>query len=317
LSKPHDRSDNGLNRYLDGYNRTSRSLAGKLTELFGGTTAIDDALLEELLVVLIEADVGVQTSEKIIDRLKEKIASEFITTRQGALDALRQVMTEVYDPAGDGPVNVQHGRPNLIMMVGVNGSGKTTSIAKLTAYYRKQGYSVGLIAADTFRAGAVEQLDRWAQRLSVPCISGKPEADPASVIVDGCRYYRDHPVEIILADTAGRLQTKANLMKELEKMTRVAGKQIPGAPQEVWLSVDATTGQNGLSQAEGFLESAQLTGVVLTKMDGTSKGGIALAIKDQYHLPVRFITYGEDLDSLTEFWLEGYLETLIEEETDR
>jgi fused signal recognition particle receptor len=163
----------------------------------------------------------------------------------------------------------------------------------------------------------VEQLDRWAQRLSVPCISGKPEADPASVIVDGCRYYRDHPVEIILADTAGRLQTKANLMKELEKMTRVAGKQIPGAPQEVWLSVDATTGQNGLSQAEGFLESAQLTGVVLTKMDGTSKGGIALAIKDQYHLPVRFITYGEDLDSLTEFWLEGYLETLIEEETDR
>ena len=310
------RSDSTLNRYLEGYNKTNNSLSSKLTALFGGVTAIDDELLEKLLVVLIEADVGVVTSETIIERLKDRIAQNFLTRKDQCLDALLSVMNDIYQPEKIRELDFKKGETNMIMMVGVNGSGKTTSISKLANYYLKQGYTVGLIAADTFRAGAVDQLQRWADRLSIHCVVGKDNADPASVMVDGCRYYKENPVDIIIADTAGRLQNKSNLMKELAKMKRVTDREIPGAPQEIWLTIDATTGQNGLSQASQFIEATNITGVILTKMDGTSKGGIVLAIKDQYDLPVRFITYGEDIDSITEFWLEGYLKTVIEEAED-
>ncbi len=310
------RSDSTLNRYLEGYNKTNNSLSSKLTALFGGVTAIDDELLEKLLVVLIEADVGVVTSETIIERLKDRIAQNFLTRKDQCLDALLSVMNDIYQPEKIRELDFKKGETNMIMMVGVNGSGKTTSISKLANYYLKQGYTVGLIAADTFRAGAVDQLQRWADRLSIHCVVGKENADPASVMVDGCRYYKENPVDIIIADTAGRLQNKSNLMKELAKMKRVTDREIPGAPQEIWLTIDATTGQNGLSQASQFIEATNITGVILTKMDGTSKGGIVLAIKDQYNLPVRFITYGEDIESITEFWLEGYLKTVIEEAED-
>ncbi|MBR0474031.1 MAG: signal recognition particle-docking protein FtsY [Erysipelotrichaceae bacterium] len=311
-----ERKESKISNYLDGYNKTNKSLASKITELFGGATAIDDDLLEQLLVVLIQADVGVVTSEKIIEMLKTRIAENFLTKKKQCLKALMDVMTEVYNPDSVKELSFEKGKTKVIMMVGVNGSGKTTSISKIANYYMQQGFTVGLIAADTFRAGAVDQLVRWAERLNIKCVSGKENADPASVMVDGCRYFKENPVDIIIADTAGRLQNKKNLMNELSKMKRVTAREIEGAPHEIWLTIDATTGQNGLSQAAQFIEATDITGVILTKMDGTSKGGIVLAIKDQFNLPVRFITYGEDIESITEFWLEGYLQTVIEEAED-
>ena len=264
-------------------------------------------------MVLIEADVGVETSEKIIEMLKNKIQEKFIRKKKECIDALVEVMSEIYDEDSVPALEFNKGETKMIMMVGVNGSGKTTSISKLANMYMKEGYTVGLIAADTFRAGAVDQLVRWADRLNIHCVTGKENADPSSVLVDGCRYFKENPVDIIIADTAGRLQNKKNLMNELTKMKKVVGRELPGAPHEIWLTIDSTTGQNGLSQAGLFIEATNITGVILTKMDGTSKGGIVLAIKDQYNLPIRYITYGEDIDSITDFYLEGYLRTVIEE----
>ncbi|MBQ3376282.1 MAG: signal recognition particle-docking protein FtsY [Erysipelotrichaceae bacterium] len=307
------KKERDLDTYLEGYSKSNNSLGAKLTALLGGFNGIDDDLLEELLVVLIEADVGVTTSEKIIDMLKNRIQEKFITTKQGCIDALVDVMSEIYDEENVPELNFEKGRTAMIMMVGVNGSGKTTSISKLTDYYLRHGYTVGLIAADTFRAGAVDQLVRWAERLNVHCVTGRENADPSSVLVDGCRYFKENPVDIIIADTAGRLQNKQNLMKELTKMKKVVGREMEGEPSQIWLTIDSTTGQNGLSQAALFIEATDITGVILTKMDGTSKGGIVLAIKDQYNLPIRFITYGEEIEAITEFYLEGYLRTVIEE----
>lgn len=310
--KKDKEKESTLNSYLDGYNKTNNTLARKITSLFGGTDVIDEDTLEQLLVILIEADVGVTTSENIIEKLRYRINNEFLKTREQCVAALTDIMSEIYHEEDVKPLTFEKGSTKMIMMVGVNGSGKTTSISKLANYYLSEGYTVGLIAADTFRAGAVEQLQRWADRLGIECVKGKENADPASVMVDGCRYFKEHPVDIIIADTAGRLQTKANLMAELTKMKKVTGREIEGAPHEIWLTVDATTGQNGLSQAKQFIEATDITGVVLTKMDGTSRGGIVLAIRDQYGLPVRYITYGEDIESITEFWLPGYLQTIIE-----
>lgn len=307
------KKERDIDTYLEGYSKSNNSLGAKLTSLLGGFNGIDDDLLENLLVVLIEADVGVTTSEKIIDMLKTRIQENFISTRKGCINALIDVMTEVYNEENVPELVFEKGQTKMIMMVGVNGSGKTTSISKLAKYYLDQGYTVGMIAADTFRAGAVDQLVRWAERLNVHCVTGRENADPSSVLVDGCRYFRENPVDIIIADTAGRLQNKQNLMKELTKMKKVVGRELEGAPHEIWLTIDSTTGQNGLSQAAQFIDATNITGVILTKMDGTSKGGIVLAIKDQYDLPIRFITYGEDINAITEFYLRGYLETVIEE----
>ncbi len=301
-----------VNTYLDGYKKTTKTFADRLNDLFGGFQGIDDELLEDLLVVLIEADVGVTTSERIIEKLKDKINEEFLTKKNECIEALIQVMQEVYGQDEEEPIHLDHQDTKLIMMVGVNGSGKTTTISKLARLYMDKGYSVGLIAADTFRAGAVDQLARWADRLNIHCVTGKENADPSSVLVDGCRYFKENHVDVIIADTAGRLQNKNNLMKELTKMTKVTGREMEDAPHEIWLTIDSTTGQNGLSQAALFIEATKITGVILTKMDGTSKGGIVLAIKDQYGLPVKYITYGEDITSITEFYLEGYLRTVIE-----
>ena len=192
-------------------------------------------------------------------------------------------------------------------MVGVNGAGKTTTSAKLIEYYKEQGKSVAVAAADTFRAGAIDQIATWAQRLDVPCIKGKQGQDPSSVLVDACRYAKENDIDILIADTAGRLQNKTNLMKELSKMNRVCEKEIPGAPQEVWLVLDATTGQNGISQAKEFLEATNVTGIILTKMDGTAKGGVVMAIRDLLHLPVRFLGLGEKPADLRPFDLNAYL----------
>ena len=195
----------------------------------------------------------------------------------------------------------------MIFLEGVNGSGKTTTAAKLTAKYQAEGKKVALVAADTFRAGAINQLDTWAERLNVPCIKGRENGDPSAAIVDGCRYAKENNIDVLLCDTAGRLQNKAGLMAELGKMNRVAGREIPGAPHNTWLVLDATTGQNGLRQAELFDAATDLSGIILTKMDGTAKGGIVIGIKQKLHLPVLFIGLGEKKEDLRPFDLDSYL----------
>ncbi|HPW53438.1 MAG TPA: signal recognition particle-docking protein FtsY [Erysipelotrichaceae bacterium] len=301
----------GISKYLDGY-KSKKSLAVKITELLGGYTDYHDDIYEELLILLIEADVGVEASEKMIDQLKVRVNERFIRKATDVIDQLIEIMIDNYKDKNIMEIN-RH-KNKFIMMVGVNGSGKTTSISKISRFYLNQGLKVGLIAADTFRAGAVEQLKKWAERLEIHCITGKDKADPASVIVDGCKYYLENPVDIIIADTAGRLQNKANLMKELEKMVRVTKKTLNTQDLDIWLTVDATTGQNGLSQAEVFIESSKVNAVVLTKMDGTSKGGIVLSINDKYNLPVKFMTYGEKVDAIMEFDIDKYVNTLIKGE---
>jgi fused signal recognition particle receptor len=200
----------------------------------------------------------------------------------------------------------------VILMEGVNGSGKTTTCAKLASMYQQQGKTVAFTAADTFRAGAIEQLAEWGERLDVPCIKGRENGDPSAAIVDGCRYAKEHGTDILLCDTAGRLQNKQGLMSELSKMNKVAGREIPGAPHNTWLVLDATTGQNGLNQAEIFNESTKLTGILLTKMDGTAKGGIIIAIKHKLHLPVYYIGLGEHPADLRPFDLDAYLYSISE-----
>ena len=201
----------------------------------------------------------------------------------------------------------------MILMVGVNGSGKTTTTAKLTKLFQSEGSSVVLAAADTFRAGAIDQLAKWADRLGVSCIKGREGGDPSAALVDACRYAKEHGMDYLIGDTAGRLQNKANLMQELSKMRRVIEREIPGAPHEVWLVLDATTGQNGISQAQIFLETTKVTGIILTKMDGTAKGGIVIAIRDLLGLPVKYIGLGEKEDDLRPFDIDSYLYGLCED----
>ena len=213
----------------------------------------------------------------------------------------------ILEELSDEPIKINEEGPTVILMVGVNGSGKTTTSAKLIQYYKEQGKKVAVAAADTFRAGAIDQIDTWANRLGVPCIKGKMNQDPSSVLVDACRYAKENDVDILICDTAGRLQNKTNLMNELSKMHRVVQREIEGAPQEVWLVLDATTGQNGISQAKVFLEATDVTGIVLTKMDGTAKGGVVLAIRDLLHLPVRFLGLGEKPADLRPFDINAFL----------
>ncbi|HPX32737.1 MAG TPA: signal recognition particle-docking protein FtsY [Erysipelotrichaceae bacterium] len=307
-----NKKKSNISKYLDSY-KTNKSLAVKITELLGGYTDYHDDIYEELLILLIEADVGVEASEKMIDQLKILVNERFVRKAKDVIDLLIEIMIENYKDKNI--LEIDHHQNKFIMMVGVNGSGKTTSISKISKFYLDKDLKVGLIAADTFRAGAVNQLKKWAERLEIHCITGKENADPASVLVDGCRYYLENPVDIIIADTAGRLQNKTNLMKELEKMVKVTKRTLKTDNLDIWLTIDATTGQNGLSQAEVFIESSKVNAVVLTKMDGTSKGGIVLSINDKYNLPVKFMTFGESMNAIEEFNIENYVNTLIKGET--
>ena len=229
------------------------------------------------------------------------------------MNFLGQTFKEIYYEKPDEEIVINEDGPTVILMVGVNGSGKTSTCAKLAARYQAEGKTVAMVAADTFRAGATEQLKQWADRLNVPCITGKDNQDPSSVLVEGCRYAKANNIDYLICDTAGRLQNKVNLMAELEKMHRVIGKEIKGAPHNTWLVLDANTGQNGLSQAELFNEITDLNGIILTKMDGTSKGGIIIAIKNITGVPVRFITVGEGIDDLQDFDFDMYLDSIIGE----
>ncbi|MBR2788052.1 MAG: signal recognition particle-docking protein FtsY [Erysipelotrichaceae bacterium] len=301
------------NKYLHGFAKTNDSLGKKLRFVTENKKQNKEDFMEQLMVTLIEADIGYRTSEIICDRFFETCQNYYYLFAKDIMNFLGQTFKEVYYEKPDSEIVFNENGPTVILMVGVNGSGKTSTCAKLANMYKQEGKKVALAAADTFRAGAVEQLKNWADRLELPCISGRENEDPSSVLVKGCRYAKDNNIDILICDTAGRLQNKLNLMAELEKMHRVLGKEIEGAPHNTWLVLDANTGQNGLSQAELFNEITDLNGVILTKMDGTSKGGIIIAIKHITGIPVRYITVGESMEDIQDFDFDMYLDSIIGE----
>ena len=290
--------------------KSRENFANKLEELTKRYKEVNQEYFEQLEEILIEADVGVSLTLRIIEEVITESKQQGIKDPAAINELVVDKMFVGYATKGGNITNeiqfVSEG-PTVLLVAGVNGVGKTTSIAKLAHRYIKQGKKVMLCAADTFRAGAVEQLSIWAERLNCPIVTGKPESDPASVAYEGARQARLQNVDLLIVDTAGRLQNKVNLMNELAKISRVISKEIPNAPHEAFLIIDATTGQNGVLQAKQFLECIKLTGIVITKMDGTSKGGIILAIRDELGIPVRFIGLGEKMDDLEEFDLDKYL----------
>ncbi len=311
LKEKFSRKEDG-GQYLSGFKKTKVSFAEKLSRFAFGFKGVTDEFLEELMVVLLESDVGIETADTICENLKNKMKKTSNPSFSETMDQLMEVMHELYNQKKDPELVMNQKGTTVILLVGVNGSGKTTSCAKLAKRYKDEGKKVGVVAADTFRAGAIDQLKTWAQRLDVPCIAGKEGADPSSVLVEGCRYAKEHELDILLCDTAGRLQNKVNLMKELSKMRKVVSREIEGAPHHVWLVLDSTTGQNGISQAKLFKEATDVTGMILTKMDGTAKGGIVLAIKHALSIPVYFIGLGEKADDLRPFDLDSYLYSIAE-----
>ncbi len=305
-------SNEDQDRYLSGLDKSKKSFSQRIRKLALGFRGVNEEFLEELMIALLEADIGIKTAQKIVDAVENEAMDRHLKTFQEISECLVEQMAELYNAHEDRPFQENADGPTVILMVGVNGSGKTTTTAKLAKRFTEANKSVVLAAADTFRAGAVDQLAKWAQRLDLPCIKGRENGDPSAVLVDACRYAKEHHADIVIGDTAGRLQNKANLMKELEKMKRVVAKEIPGAPHEVWLVIDATTGQNGISQASVFMETTDVSGIILTKTDGTAKGGIVIAIRDLLGLPVTYIGLGEGVDDLRPFDINAYLYGLCE-----
>lgn len=298
-------------KYLSGFAKTNNALGRKLKFITENNTKNKEDFVEQLMITLIESDIGYKTSEDICDRFFKETQDYLYLRQEDVMDILLETFDDIYNEKKDNEIVFNEDGPTVILMVGVNGSGKTSTCAKLAKMYKEQGKKVCLAAADTFRAGAIEQLREWANRLDVDFVAGKKQEDPSSVLVNACRYAKENNVDILLCDTAGRLQTKVNLMAELAKMRRVVGKEIPGAPHNVWMVLDANTGQNGMSQATLFNEVTDLTGIILTKMDGTSKGGIVIAIKNVLGIPVRFITLGETADDIKPFDFDLYLYSII------
>lgn len=298
-------------KYLSGFAKTNNALGRKLKFITENNTKNKEDFVEQLMITLIESDIGYKTSEDICDRFFKETQDYLYLRQEDVMDILLETFDDIYNEKKDNEIVYNEDGPTVILMVGVNGSGKTSTCAKLAKMYKDQGKKVCLAAADTFRAGAIEQLREWANRLDVDFVAGKEQEDPSSVLVNACRYAKENNVDILLCDTAGRLQTKVNLMAELAKMRRVVGKEIHGAPHNVWMVLDANTGQNGMSQATLFNEVTDLTGIILTKMDGTSKGGIVIAIKNVLGIPVRFITLGETADDIKPFDFDLYLYSII------
>ena len=292
-----------------GLAKTRDQLAGHWNALIG-RQMVDDVFWEELEETLIAADFGVATTEKIVDQLK--IAAQQQNLRVAG-DVIRVFRTDVADYLNHPSIapTPQGSKPQVVLVVGVNGSGKTTTIGKLAAQERSRGRSVMLVAGDTFRAAAAEQLEIWAKRSGAEIVRQREGADPAAVVFDGLAAAKSRGVDVVFVDTAGRLQTKHNLMEELKKIRRVIARAVDGAPHETLLVLDATTGQNAISQARLFHEAGDVSGIVLTKLDGTAKGGIIVAIMDQIDLPVKYVGFGEQVDQLKTFDPRSYVEALF------
>ena len=300
--------------YEKGLEKTRQEFVTNLSRLGIKYTKVNEEYFEELENLLIMADIGVNTVFKFMDQIRDRVKKENITDTNYLNEVIVDELFIIYvnnESLSDKIEWAQSG-PTVILMVGVNGVGKTTTIAKLAYKYHEEGKKVMMIAADTFRAGAVPQLKIWADKTD-SLFFGKENTDPSGVIYDGLEIAKKENVDIVLIDTAGRLQNKVNLMKELEKMNKVIGRIIPGAPHETLLVIDATTGQNGIVQAESFKEITNITGIVLTKLDGTAKGGIVLAIKESVGIPVKFIGLGEKMTDLQVFDIEAYIYGLFKE----
>jgi fused signal recognition particle receptor len=300
-------------RLVAGLQKTRQALKESLGAVFS-RKRIDPETLEELEEALILADLGMQTTEKILQEVNHRIKQRTIEAgeglRAGVVETLRDILLAATPaPAADRTLSP---RPWVLMMVGVNGVGKTTTLGKLAHQFQAAGEKSLLVAADTFRAAAIEQAELWAKRAGVEIIKGQPGGDAAAVAFDAVRAARARQVERVLIDTAGRLHTKIHLMEELKKMRRVLEREMPGAPHDVWLVLDATTGQNGIAQVQQFHESLGLTGLVLTKLDGTAKGGIVINIAEQFHLPIHYIGIGEGLDDLRPFDAAEFTAALLE-----
>ena len=297
-------------KYVAGLDKSSASFSSKINALAARYREINDEYFDELENILIMSDVGVNMVMKIVDEIKKEVRLENIKDPRAINDIIVDKMFVIYanDSYMTTKINYAENDLTVILMVGVNGAGKTTTIAKLAnKIMHEEGKKVMVAAGDTFRAGAIEQLAEWANRLNIPCVKGKEGGDPSSVICEALEQAKEGGYDVLICDTAGRLQNKVNLMKELEKMNRIIKRVVPEGPQETLLVVDATTGQNGISQAVEFSKITDITGIVLTKMDGTAKGGIILSIKDMLNIPVKFIGLGEKIDDLQEFDLEQYI----------
>ena len=300
--------------YVKGLKKSNKGFMFKLKKLTSIFKHVDESYFEELEQILIEADVGVELSLNLVDKTKKLAKINNLTNPTQINELLIDEMFTSYQKEETNlpkDIEFQKDRPTVLLVVGVNGVGKTTTIAKLAKRYKDQGKKVLLVAGDTFRAGAVEQLTIWANRIGVSILVGKQGSDPSSLCYDGLTKAKNENYDLVIVDTAGRLQNKANLMDELAKMKRVMSKVIPSTPDETFLIIDANTGQNGVEQARVFKEVTPISGIVITKMDGTSKGGIILAIRDKLGIPVRFIGLGEGLDDLKEFDLDSYLYGLL------
>lgn len=301
---------NLLDRLKAGIEKTRSGLVDRLEDVLSGKKQIDAELLDELEYTLITADLGVRTVQDIIDRIHERVDRKLTSDVSEIRNIIREHLLEILR-ASETPVRTVSEPPAVIMVVGVNGAGKTTTIGKLSHRFLGEGRKVLLCAADTFRAAAVEQLEIWAKRAQVEIIRQHTGADPSAVVFDALQAAKARRVDYVIVDTAGRLHTKDNLMAELEKMRRTTQRLIPAAPHETWLVLDATTGQNGLEQARKFTESAAVTGIVLTKLDGTAKGGVVIAIAKELNLPIRYIGIGEKIDDLVPFDPEKFIESLF------
>jgi fused signal recognition particle receptor len=299
-----------FSRMREAVTRTRENFSSRINDIVALTREVDESSLEELETALIMSDIGVQTTTEILDALRERARKQAIAGGEELRDLLKEQIRGILE-APIRPVNDPPAPPKVTFLVGVNGTGKTTTSGKLAAWYRAQEKTALLCAADTFRAAAIEQLEIWAARSSVEMIKTRQGGDPAAVLYDAANAAKARAIDELIVDTAGRLHTKTGLMDELEKMRRTAQKLIPGAPHEVLLVMDATTGQNGLQQARLFTQSAGVTGIVLTKLDGTAKGGIAVAIARELSLPVRFVGVGEQMSDLLEFSPEAFVDALL------
>jgi fused signal recognition particle receptor len=303
-----------LERLKDSVSKTRTELSARVEQLLTGDRPVDPELLKQLESALLSADLGVRTTKEVLAALRQQVNDHKLTEPAALKRELKnQILKILTAPTiaanSDGKPTDE---PRVLFVVGVNGTGKTTTIGKLASRLKKEGTSVILAAADTFRAAAIEQLEVWARRSNLELIKQKPGADPSAVVFDALTAARARGAELVIVDTAGRLHTKSNLMAELDKMKRTAAKVIPGAPHDVLLVLDATTGQNGLNQAREFWSHAGVTGIVLTKLDGTAKGGIVVAIARELNLPIRFVGTGEKIDDLVPFDAKTYVDSIFD-----
>lgn len=314
IKQAFNKNTQEVEKYNTGLEKTRKEFISKLGNLSKKYKFLDDDYFEELENILIMADIGVNTVVNFVDKLKHRVVTEKITDTNKMKDIIIDELFIMYvgNDIIKSKINYSSTLPTIILVVGVNGVGKTTTIGKLANKLKNEGKKVLLVAADTFRAGAIEQIHMWGEKVGVEVIS-KNSKDPSSVVFDGIKKAVDESYDVVLVDTAGRLQNKANLMQELAKINKVIKNQIPTAPHETLLVIDATTGQNGISQAKAFKEITDITGIALTKLDGTAKGGIVLAIKEEVGIPVKFVGLGEKIDDLETFDIEKYIYGLFQD----